>query len=456
MSYLTFEEDLKQKVALPDCFSGKTQGGFLFRRWRNKMCCREADFDGGRRVPVMPQIDFSKALSNGEDASTRAGRIELGEPNAEEAVSSNWLHRFRLGRPEWANIIFTAIAVLGGLFCAFYFFNGADVVRTARNWPREYLYARPVPLTSTAGPAMTNAGDVSNQSVRPTARATAAKPLAPANRPLVASNPNPPPAWNVPGSFAPLTSSGGSLPSHGESAGSGGSGSTSEPPDQVIVSSGGSPGSPMPGVENSTPTVRSATHSMARASRGRAIASAHAKAPKQGWFKRLTLAFNGKGHTKVATAKSSRGTVAGRSSAIGNANRSRTTAVRAAQVKGQSGANHANSKGGTSFFGQSGSHSGRSGQGLSNSQGHGPSNRQNASPLSAGGSAMSSMGRGLGGGGVGSQGVGGGAGFVGGMGSAGMGAGVGSASRGGAPAGPGGGGMGLGGGFHGHGGGGRR
>src|SRR5689334_9771890 len=103
------------------------------------MCSTNSRSDGNRRVPVMPQIDFGKALSNGKETAPRQGEIHVGEAQLESPA-----HPFRLNAPEWANIIFTAVAVLGGLFSAFYFFNGADAVRSAKNWPKEYLFGRPV------------------------------------------------------------------------------------------------------------------------------------------------------------------------------------------------------------------------------------------------------------------------------------------------------------------------
>jgi hypothetical protein len=49
----------------------------------------------------------------------------------------------RLGHSEWANIGFVTIALAGGLFSAFYFFNGADLLRAAGRWSREFLYPPP-------------------------------------------------------------------------------------------------------------------------------------------------------------------------------------------------------------------------------------------------------------------------------------------------------------------------
>ena len=49
----------------------------------------------------------------------------------------------RLNRSTWTNIVFVAIASLGGLVCAFYFFNGGELLRAAAAWPKEFLYPRP-------------------------------------------------------------------------------------------------------------------------------------------------------------------------------------------------------------------------------------------------------------------------------------------------------------------------
>ena len=57
---------------------------------------------------------------------------------------SSFANAVRLSRPTWTNIIFVALASLGGLFSAFYFFNGADVLRAVAAWPNEFLYSRPV------------------------------------------------------------------------------------------------------------------------------------------------------------------------------------------------------------------------------------------------------------------------------------------------------------------------
>jgi hypothetical protein len=62
---------------------------------------------------------------------------------AAENEPARFARNARLSRSGWANIVFVALTSLGGLFCVFYFFNGAELLRAALSWPREYLYRRP-------------------------------------------------------------------------------------------------------------------------------------------------------------------------------------------------------------------------------------------------------------------------------------------------------------------------
>ena len=94
----------------------------------------------------MPQLDFREALSTPEEkvfspAATMAA-IAPGPP----AIPSfaDFLHGLRFTRTTWANIVFVAIASVGGLVCAFYLFNGSELIRAAASWPREFLYPRPI------------------------------------------------------------------------------------------------------------------------------------------------------------------------------------------------------------------------------------------------------------------------------------------------------------------------
>jgi len=107
-------------------------------------------------VKSMPQLDFREALSTPEEKHFSP------VPAAAVPAAIPALRRFdffarglRLTRSTWANIIFVTIASVGGLFCAFYFFNGAEVLRAAASWPNEFLYPRP------------SSADVINAAVQP-------------------------------------------------------------------------------------------------------------------------------------------------------------------------------------------------------------------------------------------------------------------------------------------------
>jgi len=95
----------------------------------------------------MPQIDFGQAFSN-PDKNAPSAWPSAGHPEfVRDAHREDKLEEFRvgprLGRSEWANLIFVTITFVGGLFCAFYFFNGAELLRAGMAWPREFLYSRP-------------------------------------------------------------------------------------------------------------------------------------------------------------------------------------------------------------------------------------------------------------------------------------------------------------------------
>jgi hypothetical protein len=98
----------------------------------------------------MPQIDFAEAFA--EESVPLTARSTFVPPQefrrpyeAPIFVESSRFRTTRLSRSEWANILFAGIAIAGALFCAFYFFNGAELVRAALTWPGEYLYRRSAP-----------------------------------------------------------------------------------------------------------------------------------------------------------------------------------------------------------------------------------------------------------------------------------------------------------------------
>jgi hypothetical protein len=93
----------------------------------------------------MPQFYFHKALSKfGEKlVSPSVVATETGRALSTQNPIALLVNTFGFSRSTWANIVFVAIASVGGLFSAFYFFNGTDVVRAAAAWPAELLYPRP-------------------------------------------------------------------------------------------------------------------------------------------------------------------------------------------------------------------------------------------------------------------------------------------------------------------------
>jgi hypothetical protein len=98
----------------------------------------------------MPRIDFGQALSapdNGKssepDISQPLAFTRTAPPSKEVDPLKFRPSRFR--RSDWANIIFAALAISGGLFCACYFFNGAELWKAAARWPRDFFYSQPSP-----------------------------------------------------------------------------------------------------------------------------------------------------------------------------------------------------------------------------------------------------------------------------------------------------------------------
>jgi hypothetical protein len=96
-----------------------------------------------------PQFDFRQALSLPEDkAKTSAETVHtapLGSLAGAPATnqSEDAAGKVRLSRSQMTNISFVTVACAGGLACALYFFNGAEFLRAAAAWGREFLYSRP-------------------------------------------------------------------------------------------------------------------------------------------------------------------------------------------------------------------------------------------------------------------------------------------------------------------------
>ena len=94
----------------------------------------------------MAHLDFREALSTPEEKvfSPQSTALAIPAAAAVSPLGKNFLSALGLSRSTWANIVFVAIASVGGLVCAFYFCNGAEVLRAAASWPGEYLYPRPL------------------------------------------------------------------------------------------------------------------------------------------------------------------------------------------------------------------------------------------------------------------------------------------------------------------------
>lgn len=89
----------------------------------------------------MPQLDFREALSTPEE---KVYSGPASAPSLRVLETNSFLRRdVGLSHSTWANIVFVAIATVGALVSAFYFFNGAETLRAAAAWPGEFLYPRP-------------------------------------------------------------------------------------------------------------------------------------------------------------------------------------------------------------------------------------------------------------------------------------------------------------------------
>jgi hypothetical protein len=148
----------------------------------------------------MPQLNIRDVFAAAEDQKVLPAP-ELTVLPARPIAGS------RLGHSEWTNISFVTIALAGGLFSAFYFFNAADVVQAAGRLGREFLYPQPrsdvtsaksaVPENPVAGPAATSgssrSGGTANSGSGPFAgdywSNNLARPASPASANGIDSNP---------------------------------------------------------------------------------------------------------------------------------------------------------------------------------------------------------------------------------------------------------------------------
>jgi hypothetical protein len=101
----------------------------------------------------MPQIDFGRAFTASENKATSAS-ISPDAPRDQfpggASIGQEWVKVATRGRrvgAQWVNFIFAAVTFLGGLFCAFYFFDGNELLRAAVAWPGEFLYKGAATIT---------------------------------------------------------------------------------------------------------------------------------------------------------------------------------------------------------------------------------------------------------------------------------------------------------------------
>ena len=93
----------------------------------------------------MPQLDCREALSTPEEKSfSSPATVTSSSAVPLDKKTNVFAHGVRFSRSTWTNIFFVAIASIGGLACAFYFFNGGELLRAAAAWPSEFLYPRPL------------------------------------------------------------------------------------------------------------------------------------------------------------------------------------------------------------------------------------------------------------------------------------------------------------------------
>jgi hypothetical protein len=115
--------------------------------------------------PSMPQLDFGQTFAIAEENAlpptkcVELDQAELGHQTLRQNGIARLAAALRLGRLAWTNITLVLVTSCGGLFCAFYFFNGAELLRAGAAWSREFLYPRPALTQNGKIDLHLNAGD---------------------------------------------------------------------------------------------------------------------------------------------------------------------------------------------------------------------------------------------------------------------------------------------------------
>jgi hypothetical protein len=104
----------------------------------------------------MAQLDFRQAFSppSGEAPAAFQSQV-MPSSDSEEITTLETKRTLATHLPQLhpsyrTTFLFAIFIFVGGLFCAFYFFNGAEIVRAAAAWSREFLYPRPSALVAQA------------------------------------------------------------------------------------------------------------------------------------------------------------------------------------------------------------------------------------------------------------------------------------------------------------------
>jgi len=131
----------------------------------------------------MPHLDFRHVFEQPSHTSTAPAAEEpsfpVDNPAARQQKRTLATRLPRLHRYDRTTILFAILIFVGGLFCAFYFFNGVENLRAAAAWSREFLYPRPAALAAGSDQSSVESG--SPAGIAQNSAADAGKPEAQTN-----------------------------------------------------------------------------------------------------------------------------------------------------------------------------------------------------------------------------------------------------------------------------------
>jgi hypothetical protein len=109
----------------------------------------------------MAQLDFRQAFSPPPGEASPVFESGVMPSSDSEEITTLETKRIlathvpRLHQSYRTMFLFAVFTFVGGLFCAFYFFNGDEILRAATAWSREFLYPRPSALVAKSDKADT-------------------------------------------------------------------------------------------------------------------------------------------------------------------------------------------------------------------------------------------------------------------------------------------------------------